>query len=102
MFERLAKNGMGFEKQTKEQINEYADAGLRTLVLAYRELDEDEYNEFNEAFTDAKNLVTADHEEIIETVVEHIEKDLFLLGATAVEDKLQRGVCLKKIKETLC
>ncbi|XP_057466230.1 LOW QUALITY PROTEIN: putative phospholipid-transporting ATPase 9 [Actinidia eriantha] len=101
MFVRLAKNGMGFEKQTKEQINEYADAGLRTLVLAYRELDEDEYNEFNEAFTKAKNLVTADQEEIIETVAEHIEKDLFLLGATAVEDKLQHGVpeCIDKLAQ---
>ncbi|KAI7985561.1 putative phospholipid-transporting ATPase 9 [Camellia lanceoleosa] len=91
IFERLAKNGGEFEEQTKQHINEYADAGLRTLVLAYRELDEDEYNEFNEAYTEAKNLVSADREEIIESVAEKIEKDLILLGATAVEDKLQHG-----------
>lgn len=33
MFERLAENGREFEEQTKEHINEYADAGLRTLIL---------------------------------------------------------------------
>ncbi|KAG6675536.1 hypothetical protein I3842_15G108300 [Carya illinoinensis] len=53
IFERLAKNGREFEEKTKEHINEYADAGLRTLVLAYRELDEEEYKEFNRELTEA-------------------------------------------------
>ena len=83
-----------FEEQTQERINEYANAGLRTLVLAYRELDEEEYNKFNEEFIEAKNSVSADHEELMEEVAEKIEKDLILLGATAVEDKLQNGVSL--------
>ena len=94
MFERLTKNGKEFEEQTQERINEYANAGLRTLVLAYRELDEEEYNKFNEEFIEAKNSVSADHEELMEEVAEKIEKDLILLGATAVEDKLQNGVSL--------
>lgn len=94
MFERLAKNGREFEEQTKEHINEYADAGLRTLILAYRELDKEEYNEFNVEFTEAKNSLSADREEMIEEVAEKIERDLILLGATAVEDKLQNGVGL--------
>ena len=92
MFERLTKNGRDFEEQTQEHINDYGNAGLRTLVLAYRELDEEEYNNFNEEFTEAKNSVSADHEEMMEEVAEKIEKDLILLGATAVEDKLQNGV----------
>lgn len=92
MFERLAKKGRKFEEVTKEHINEYADAGLRTLVLAYRELDENEYNAFNKEFLEAKNTMTSDREELIEEVAEQIERDLILLGATAVEDKLQNGV----------
>lgn len=92
MFERLAENGREFEEQTKEHINEYADAGLRTLILAYRELDEKEYIQFNEEFTEAKNSVSADREELAEEIAEKIEKNLILLGATAVEDKLQNGV----------
>lgn len=92
MFARLAKNGISFEEQTRMHINEYADAGLRTLLLAYRELDEAEYNEFNAEFTEAKNSVSAEREEMVEEVAGKIEKDLILLGATAVEDKLQNGV----------
>ncbi|KAM7280288.1 hypothetical protein ACFE04_007422 [Oxalis oulophora] len=101
MFERLANDGREFEEQTKEHINEYADAGLRTLIFAHRELDEDGYSRFNEEFTDAKNLVSADREEMIEEVAEKIEKDLILLGATAVEDKLQNGVpeCIDKLAQ---
>ena len=45
-------------------------------------------------FTEAKNSLSADREEMIEEVAEKIERDLILLGATAVEDKLQNGVGL--------
>ncbi|KAK7304207.1 hypothetical protein RJT34_15328 [Clitoria ternatea] len=101
MFERLAKNRRQFEGMTKQHINEYADAGLRTLVLAYRELDEEEYDLFDKEYKEAKNSVSADQEQIIEEISEKIEKDLLLLGATAVEDKLQNGVpeCIDKLAQ---
>ncbi|ONK66265.1 uncharacterized protein A4U43_C06F5920 [Asparagus officinalis] len=101
MFERLAKDGREFEEKTKEHLHEYADAGLRTLVLAYRELDGEEYEKFNEEFIEAKNSVSADREEKIDQAAEKIEKDLILLGATAVEDKLQNGVpeCIDKLAQ---
>jgi len=98
MFERLAKNGRKFEEKTREHVNEYADAGLRTLILAYREVDENEYIEFSKNFNEAKNSVTADRESLIDEITEQMERDLILLGATAVEDKLQNGVRLKVIK----
>lgn len=98
MFVRLSRDGSEFVEQTKKHVNEYADAGLRTMVLAYRELDEDEYNEFNEAFTAAKNMVSADRDELVEEVEEKIERDLILLGATAVEDKLQNGVRIEMVE----
>lgn len=93
MFERLASSGKKFEEATIEHVNEYADAGLRTLILAYRELGEEEYKEFEEKFSEAKNSVSADRGALIDEVTEKIEKDFILLGATAVEDKLQNGVC---------
>lgn len=92
MFERLSINGRNFEEETKEHVNEYANAGLRTLILAYRELSEEEYKVFNEKFLEAKNSVSADREAMIDEVAQKVEKDLILLGATAVEDKLQQGV----------
>ncbi|KAF3432268.1 hypothetical protein FNV43_RR27007 [Rhamnella rubrinervis] len=83
MFERLAENG------------------LRTLIIAYRELGEEEYREFDEKFTLAKNSVSADRETLIDEVAQNIERDLILLGATAVEDKLQNGVpdCIDKLAQ---
>ncbi|KAF7827882.1 putative phospholipid-transporting ATPase 9 [Senna tora] len=99
MFDRLAKNGREFEEKTLEHVQEYADAGLRTLILAYRKLDEEEYKEFNERFSEAKNSVSADRETLIDEVSDKVERNLILLGATAVEDKLQNGVpdCIDKL-----
>ncbi|XP_014509326.1 putative phospholipid-transporting ATPase 9 [Vigna radiata var. radiata] len=101
MFERLAKNGREFEEKTMAHVHEYADAGLRTLILAYRELGAEEYKEFDNKFSKAKNLVSADQEKLIEEVADKIEKNLVLLGATAVEDKLQDGVpnCIDKLAQ---
>ncbi|VVA94514.1 unnamed protein product [Arabis nemorensis] len=101
MFERLSKNGREFEEETRDHVNEYADAGLRTLILAYRELDAQEYKVFNERISEAKSSVSADRESLIVEVTEKVEKDLILLGATAVEDKLQNGVpdCIDKLAQ---
>ncbi|GAB2220643.1 hypothetical protein Drorol1_Dr00008305 [Drosera rotundifolia] len=101
MFARLARDGADFEEETREHVNEYADAGLRTLLLAYRELHEEEYAEFNEKFSKARNSVSADRETLMDQVAEMVEKDLILLGATAVEDKLQSGVpeCIDKLAQ---
>ncbi|KAL2334200.1 hypothetical protein Fmac_015413 [Flemingia macrophylla] len=101
MFERLANNGREFEEKTMEHVHEYANAGLRTLILAYRELDAEEYKDFDNKFSKAKNLVSANQELLIEEVSDEIEKNLILLGATAVEDKLQDGVpeCIDKLAQ---
>ncbi|KAG2253277.1 hypothetical protein Bca52824_083413 [Brassica carinata] len=77
--DKLSKNGREFEEETKDHVNEYADAGLRTLILAYRELDEK-----------TKSSVSADRESRIEEVTEKVEKDLILLGATAVPDCIDK------------
>ncbi|KAM0908005.1 hypothetical protein ACQ4PT_015722 [Festuca glaucescens] len=99
MFRRLAPAGRKFEEETKRHINEYSDSGLRTLVLAYRVLDQEEYEKFAAKFNTAKISGSADRDEKIEEAADSIEQDLLLLGATAVEDKLQKGVpeCIDKL-----
>ncbi|XP_006654889.1 phospholipid-transporting ATPase 10-like [Oryza brachyantha] len=101
MFERISTTNSAYREVTQEHINEYADAGLRTLVLAYRQLDEDEYANFDMKFSAAKNSVSADREEMIEEAADLLERELILLGATAVEDKLQKGVpeCIDKLAQ---
>ena len=92
IFERLSKNGRAHEEETIKHLNEYGEAGLRTLVLAYRKLEESEYSDWNDEFNKAKNTVGAEREGLLERVADLMEKDLVLVGATAVEDKLQKGV----------
>lgn len=90
-----------FEAQTKDHINKYAEAGLRTLVIAYRELSEDEYKKWEEEFLKAKTSVSVDRDALVDAAADKIERDLILLGATAVEDKLQKGVSIKYDKSHL-
>ncbi|XP_044503921.1 probable phospholipid-transporting ATPase 8 [Mangifera indica] len=99
MFERISKDGRLFEAETRIHINKYAEAGLRTLVIAYRELEEEEYRRWEEEFSKAKNSLTTDRGALLAAAADKIERNLILLGATAVEDKLQKGVpeCIDKL-----
>ncbi|KAJ6801000.1 putative phospholipid-transporting ATPase 4 [Iris pallida] len=101
ILERLAKNGRMFEEETRKHLNEFGEAGLRTLALAYRKLDESEYSAWNVEFLKAKTTIGPDREGQLEAVSDMIEKDLILVGATAVEDKLQKGVpeCIDRLAQ---
>ncbi|GFQ07053.1 putative phospholipid-transporting ATPase 4 [Phtheirospermum japonicum] len=101
IFDRLSKNGRMYEEATRKHLNEYGEAGLRTLALAYKKLDEAEYSAWNEEFTKAKTTFGNDREANLERISDKMERDLILVGATAVEDKLQKGVpqCIDKLAQ---
>ncbi|XP_022721549.1 probable phospholipid-transporting ATPase 4 [Durio zibethinus] len=101
IFDRLSKNGRLYLEDTTRHLNEYGEAGLRTLALAYRKLEESEYSAWNNEFQKAKTSIGADRETMLEKVAEMMERDLILVGATAVEDKLQKGVpqCIDKLAQ---
>ncbi|CAO2148873.1 unnamed protein product [Urochloa humidicola] len=101
ILKRLAPTGTKFEGETRRHINKYATSGLRTMVLAYRVLDDNEYREFNKEFKEAQKSMSPDRDKKIEEAADRIERDLLLLGATAVEDKLQIGVpeCIDKLAQ---
>lgn len=92
IFDRLAKNGRTYEESTTRHLNEYGEAGLRTLALAYRKLEEAEYTAWNNEFQKAKTSIGGDRDAMLERVSDLMERELILVGATAVEDKLQNGV----------
>ena len=91
IFERLAAEGQTFTELTMNQLEEYATEGLRTLCIAMREVSEDEYTKWLAIYTKAAATINGRSEEL-DKASEIIERDLFLLGATAIEDKLQEGV----------
>ncbi|MED6171641.1 putative phospholipid-transporting ATPase 8, partial [Stylosanthes scabra] len=99
MFERLSEKGRQFEAETKEHIKRYAEAGLRTLVITYRELDEEEYKLWEGEFLKAKTSVGADRDALVDAAADKMERNLILLGSTAVEDRLQKGVpeCIERL-----
>ncbi|KAF2404182.1 phospholipid-translocating P-type ATPase domain-containing protein [Trichodelitschia bisporula] len=78
-------------KTTAEHLEMFAREGLRTLCIAQRELSEDEYQTWSKLHDEAAAAV-AGREDKLEEVADSIERDLLLLGGTAIEDRLQDGV----------
>lgn len=74
-------------KKTKDIVDEYANTGLRTLYVAEKILDENEYAAWNEELRQA-NLQIEGREEAVDRVNEKIEKEMTLIGSTAIEDRL--------------
>ncbi|KAJ4831513.1 putative phospholipid-transporting ATPase 8 [Turnera subulata] len=101
IFQRLSREERMFAANTKEHVKKYAEAGLRTLLVAYRELGEDEYRNFDTEFSKAKTSINDDRDMELDQLADKFERELFLLGATAVEDKLQKGVpeCIDKLAQ---
>ncbi|KAF2703502.1 P-type ATPase [Pleomassaria siparia CBS 279.74] len=74
-----------------QHINDFATEGLRTLLYGYRFLGEEEYNTWKKGYLDATTSLVG-RAQLIEEAGDLIEQNLELAGATAIEDKLQRGV----------
>ncbi|KAH9288213.1 hypothetical protein KI387_032330, partial [Taxus chinensis] len=91
IYQRLENSKSPTALATWSHLEKFASDGLRTLCVAYRFLDIDMYESWNEMFRHAKSSLT-DREQRIHQVAESIEQQLVLLGCVAIEDKLQDGV----------
>uniref|UniRef100_A0A4W6FUG5 Phospholipid-transporting ATPase n=1 Tax=Lates calcarifer TaxID=8187 RepID=A0A4W6FUG5_LATCA len=91
LLERLHPCNHELMNITSDHLNEYAADGLRTLALAYRDLSEDEWEAWSASHRCA-DKATDCREDRLAAAYEQIEQDMMLLGATAIEDKLQEGV----------
>ncbi|XP_019127075.2 phospholipid-transporting ATPase ID isoform X2 [Larimichthys crocea] len=91
LLERLHPCNQELMNITSDHLNEYAADGLRTLALAYRDLSEDEWESWSESHRCADKATNC-REDRLAAAYEEIEQDMMLLGATAIEDKLQEGV----------
>jgi len=74
------------DKMTLDDLDDFAEQGLRTLVYGYKEMPD------------------MDENEIEELLVEDVETNITLLGVTGVEDLLQDDVakCIIDFKEGGC
>ncbi|XP_046552031.1 phospholipid-transporting ATPase ID-like [Haliotis rubra] len=92
IFERLDRSCAELKEITSHHLNEFAQIGLRSLLKTV--IDENSLclhvewrKRYHEASTTLEN-----RDDKMDAVFEEIEQNLILIGASAIEDKLQDGV----------
>ena len=83
---RLIKNQIHSDV-TNADLENYADVGLRTLLIAYKYVDEEFYQQWLVKFKEAESS-TQNREKMIDKCAEEIETNFLLAGCSAIEDKL--------------
>ncbi|KAJ2307704.1 phospholipid transporting ATPase, partial [Coemansia sp. RSA 2704] len=91
IMERIRANQERLRQATLDDLELFANHGLRTLCLGYRILDEAEYRAWKRDY-DRAMASLGDRESEVEEACGRIERGLQLIGGTAIEDKLQDGV----------
>ncbi|CAM1330633.1 ATP8B2 (predicted) [Pycnogonum litorale] len=91
IYERLDPCCDNLKNETLKHLNKFASEGLRTLCLAWKDIDENYFQEWKERHQEASTSLE-DREAKVNEIYEEIEKNLILIGASAIEDKLQDGV----------
>uniref|UniRef100_A0A8C1XUE2 Phospholipid-transporting ATPase n=1 Tax=Cyprinus carpio TaxID=7962 RepID=A0A8C1XUE2_CYPCA len=90
IYQRLDANSKNIET-TQEALDIFANETLRTLCLCYKDISQAEFDAWSQKHQ-AASVSMGNREEALDTVYEEIEENLLLIGATAIEDKLQDGV----------
>eukprot|EP00051_Salpingoeca_urceolata_P018251 m.255083 g.255083 ORF g.255083 m.255083 type:complete len:1504 (+) comp19155_c0_seq3:182-4693(+) len=91
MHDRLSDAGRERFATTERQLDTFAVQGLRTLVFCKRELPDEFYTTWEQAWHEAGQDL--EHlKERLAVEAAKVETDLEFVGASAIEDKLQKGV----------
>lgn len=92
IYSRLKRGEQAqLRKTTAEHLEMFAREGLRTLCIARKELSEAEYQAWSKEH-DIAAAAIVDRDGKLEKTADALERDLTLLGGTAIEDRLQDGV----------
>ena len=78
-------------KQGEYYIDKFSKKGLRTLFVSMKILSQEEYDIFAEEVKVA-SISLDNKEELLNKAYDKIENNLYIIGATIVEDKLQENV----------
>ena len=77
---------------TEDHLHKFATDGLRVLIIGYKELTEEQLDDFMTKFNKIKSSKSKTREEDLNKLFDNMEDKLELIGCTAIEDKLQDGV----------
>ncbi len=78
-------------KKTRDYLKIFSVNGLRTLMVAYKEISEDYYNKWASKYIAVKTNVNHTEEDI-NKLYDEMETNFKLIGSTAIEDELQDNV----------
>ena len=93
IIKRLSKKSLESESYNtiSDGLIAFAKKGLRTLMVAYRRIRQEDYDSWvNRLHEDELNV--ENKQRLIDRLYDLIENNLTLIGGTVVEDKLQSGV----------
>uniref|UniRef100_A0A673YFL0 Phospholipid-transporting ATPase n=1 Tax=Salmo trutta TaxID=8032 RepID=A0A673YFL0_SALTR len=90
IYERLSPNSK-HKEVTQTALDIFANETLRTLCLCYKDISKKEFDAWAKKHK-AASVAMGNREAALDRVYEQIESNLMMIGATAIEDKLQDGV----------
>uniref|UniRef100_A0AAZ3SGV7 Phospholipid-transporting ATPase n=1 Tax=Oncorhynchus tshawytscha TaxID=74940 RepID=A0AAZ3SGV7_ONCTS len=90
IYERLSPNSR-HKEVTQTALDIFANQTLRTLCLCYKDISKQEFDAWAKKHKDA-SVAMGNREAALDQVYEQIENNFMMIGATAIEDKLQDGV----------
>ena len=77
---------------TKDHVDNFARRGLRTLCFSFKIIPEKEFFRWFNEYQKLKENITKEKNKIEQNMIEEIENNCYLLGATALEDEMQDNV----------
>jgi phospholipid-transporting ATPase len=92
MMELVGNYGKTSKEELNNQLLAYAREGLRTLVMGSRIIDKEEYERWYDVWHSLELSSDPDKQIKMFDHAKSIEMNLNLVGASAIEDKLQDGV----------
>ena len=96
MFDRLKtfEDDAAAEQHQRllDNLDAFANDGLRTLVFAKRYLDEETFASWQRRYSNALAMIGPQKVKALDAAAELVEIEFELIGASAIEDRLQDGV----------
>ncbi|XP_041791304.1 phospholipid-transporting ATPase IC [Chelmon rostratus] len=91
ILERLQKD-LPYQESIERALELFAQACLRTLCVAVRSVPEASWEQWSKTLAQSAAMATCSRDTLLEKLYDQMERELQLLGVTAIEDRLQEGV----------
>ncbi|XP_019125790.1 phospholipid-transporting ATPase IC isoform X1 [Larimichthys crocea] len=91
ILERLQKD-FPYLERSETALELFSQACLRTLCVAVRSVPEASWEQWSKILAQSAAMATCERDALLEKLYDQMERELQLLGVTAIEDRLQEGV----------